>query len=275
MFKNGLVSTVKVNGKFLRDDDFEIKIPFNTTYSLWFKNAENRTCVINVEIDGKNVTDNKWLVINAGKTFELIGFLEDNHINNKFKFIQLTKEIEDYKGINSKYSLIKITHKFVNNYWGNNNMIYSNSPITWNFNDYYNISNNIWIPCSHTIFTRNDWKQTGWGGELYCFSETSSYAGESLPITGCFLNGNTNPCDKNNLGITVKGEETSQDFSSCYIGDLEDKTYVAFFRLIGISDKGYIKNIVSFRDKLVCSTCGKKNNYKNKYCFNCGTFLEK
>jgi hypothetical protein len=76
-------------------------------------------------------------------------------------------------------------------------------------------------------------------------------------------------------GITVKGNEINQNYSYGSIDSLESNVYTMVFHLKGLTkSKTKVKSPITTKVKLKCSSCGRKNKSFNKFCYNCGTFLE-
>jgi len=75
-------------------------------------------------------------------------------------------------------------------------------------------------------------------------------------------------------GITVKGSQINQQFRYASIGDLEEPKAI-IIQLKGMTDSGKtIEKPITVKTKLTCKTCGTKSKSSNKFCGNCGTFLE-
>jgi hypothetical protein len=75
-------------------------------------------------------------------------------------------------------------------------------------------------------------------------------------------------------GITVKGTEKNQQFTNTWIGSLT-KPEVLIIRLRGETQTGKkVEEPVTVSTKITCKTCGKHSSSANKFCSNCGTFLE-
>lgn len=78
--------SVKVNGNFLTERaNGSIPIPFNSEYSLKFRNKNNRRAVVKFYLDGENVSGSGY-VIPANSSIEI-----ERHADNpnKFKFVSL------------------------------------------------------------------------------------------------------------------------------------------------------------------------------------------
>ncbi len=112
MYNSGLVAVIKSNGKILREDKDICFLPFNSEYSLLIKNLETRTALIKISIDGQDVLDGTSLVLLPNTQINLEGFLKGNQATNKFKFINKTKEISDYRGDRIDDGIIRIEYWF-------------------------------------------------------------------------------------------------------------------------------------------------------------------
>jgi len=250
MYTNGFVASLKVDNKFLRDKNGIVELPFNSEYSLYLKNLETRKAIVKVSIDDKDVLSGNSLVINSNSYIDLEGFLVGNICKNKFKFIELTKEIEDYRGYKPEDSLIRIEVRYE-----------KLRPVTQEID--YCISYPYWgwrQPIKYEIKT------------LSCGS-----VGNVQSVSCTNNNAQVYNLDANNdVGITVKGSEINAQFSSAYVNELEENSQVIILKLKGYKDNNIkVEKLVTTKDKIVCVTCGNKNNYESNYCSKCGTFLEK
>jgi ribosomal protein L32 len=76
-------------------------------------------------------------------------------------------------------------------------------------------------------------------------------------------------------GITVKGEKISQDYVYTDVEDLERSFNKIVLNLRGRTDsRQIIKKPLTVKDRVRCETCGTKNRTRNKFCYNCGTYLD-
>ena len=92
MYANKFIACVKADGKVLREKGDEVYLPFGSEYTLYFKNENNRKVQINIEIDGQDVLFGDTLLLDAGKSMDLKGFVRDimGKDNRAFKFITKT-----------------------------------------------------------------------------------------------------------------------------------------------------------------------------------------
>jgi hypothetical protein len=251
MYYEKFVAALKVNEIFLKDDEGKIKLPFGSEYSLYLKNLESRDAVVSISIDGKDVLGGNQLIVRANSFFDLEGFLNGASVKNKFKFIELTKEIEEYRGYRLEDSLIRIEFRFQKP-----KPIYH--PITYITT--WSTSNPVWKYDSYTSDT------TLRDGSNY------SSSGNSSRSVGCFNVQNT--ASINDIGITVKGSKSNQNFQSGYIGELEDISHVIILKLSGYKeDKTEVTSYISKKIKLECENCGMICKSSFDYCPRCGTLL--
>jgi len=258
MYYEKFVASLKQDGKVLRDNHGLIKVPFDTEYSLHLKNLESRDAVVGITIDGKDVLDGHRLVVPSNESMDLLGFMEGNQVKNKFRFIELTKKLEDRIGYSPEDSLIRIE---------------------------------VWFrkmkPIVQEVITTytNAYPPYRWYGEPYIWNGTylSSNSGrgsscgavtldsvENFAATCCNYS-NSEP--SNDVGITVKGNNCQQDFGSTYISGLEEQSHVLVLKLSGYQDNKKVESITTTRDKIYCPKCGKPNSFGNQFCTNCGKLI--
>jgi hypothetical protein len=246
MYSNKFAVAVKIDDKVLREDDGKIIIPFGLEYTLMLRNLNSKKAVVKVSIDGQDVLDNKRLIVQPNDSLELKGFLKGHDATHNFKFIERTKEVEDYRGIEIEDGLIRVE------YWFEKDVEYTTyttpfvyRTIWWDSNDWY----------SHTdsFGALNTPDQRTFGG-----------SGTSMSCNYSSLESSYNI---NDSGITVHGDDASQHFNSGYTNTLESLSSVIVLRLIGTKDN----KVITTREKIQCSSCGKMNKTYVKFCPNCGT----
>ena len=271
MYQNKLVATLKSKGQILREENGCFKLPFGSEYTVFLKNMESRKAVVGIDIDGDDVLDNKKLIVYANETLELEGFMKGTIAENKFKFIQRTKNIEQHRGIHADDGLIRIEFTFEKlepitqdiiytypyRYWG----VYR--PTIW-----YDANETYTVECSSGNYNpKNDPQSTGYNPSargMSCLNNISSYNINTVQDSLTF-----------DEGITTKGTPINQNFNYGYTKELEDQSHTIILRLIGYNEKGsMIKSPTFTRERLNCEICGYKNISSNKYCGECGTFLE-
>jgi hypothetical protein len=259
MYKEKFVVSLKSDGKFLRDEDGVVKLPFGSEYELYLKNLESREAVLTISIDEKDVLNGNQLVINSNSNLNLLGFMEDNSVKNKFKFIELTKKIEDNLGYSPEDSIIRVEVWFKKL-----KPIVQESIITttYKYGDPWHWAY-PYYPNQYPYYTTEPYRTT----VTYSCSGNSSNTVSNMNIN-CLRS-------LNDVGITVKGNECKQDFNSIYVDNLEEQSHVFILRISGYRDENKkVENVLTKKDKTKCITCGKINKYSNKFCGECGTFLE-
>ena len=242
-FKNFVVF-ITVNGKVLREQGDVLTLPFGTEYSINLKNLESRVAVAKVFIDGEDVLSGNELVVQPNVSCELEGFLIGTTAKNKFKFIEKTKQIEDYRGNRAEDGLIRVEFRFKKE---------KPKEIVWQYLPYSNPYVNPYVNAT-------------W----YCNDNTYG----AVPMASCGITSSSYRSVENSDGITVKGEEISQHFSPVYISDLEDAYHVITLKLVGYKNDKKVEQPFTTYDKIICSVCGYRSKFNSKYCSECGNFLE-
>lgn len=254
MYKNNFVVVLKHNGQILREIDDIISLPFNSEYSLAFKNLNSRKALVDVKIDGRDVLDKKRLIIDGNSETELKGFMDGMTVRNKFKFIKKTKEISEYRGDHIDDSLIHIEFQFEKPIKEPEYTL-TIGPISYQYNNYMDKDNG-------TFFYDN---------EFHNFCNTSLSNSVNIGSTSRTLH---KDIDMDDSGITVKGSQCNQGFREGYIGELESSSYVITLKLKGITDSNHVVyKPITVRTKFVCETCGKASRSHARFCSRCGTSL--
>ncbi len=267
MYSNKLVACIKANGKVLREKGDEVFLPFGSEYTLYFKNEHTRKVQINVTIDGQDVLFGSTLLLNAGDSMDLKGFVRDiDGVDNRaFRFITKTQEISDFRGDRAEDGLIKITYQFEKEYerpiFGKSAYpfdIYTNGSISYSDDNIYSkggISNAVHINDTFGGFSSMS---------VNCCSSNVSLS--STTVT-------TRSMAPSDPGITVEGKATNQAFKKGYIGTLEDKSYTMIFQLKGLTSEEQLDEPITIETKKQCTSCGKKFKSSFEYCPFDGTFL--
>jgi len=284
VYQDNFVAVVKCGGKVLRERDGTVTLPFGSSYSLLLKNLESRKASVKVSIDGQDVLTGSSLLISPNSETELQGFLDGSTVKNKFQFIQKTKEIQDHRGDKIDDGIVRIEfafeqarvverrvdiihdHHHHHDYWWPRP--YYPRPIcpgpyepTWTCS---NLSGNT------------ERGLVGDDVQVYNASVQSDPTSKDVPIPMAAPTAENVDFSLPDLdeGITVKGEETYQPFMYGSIGTL-DPSRVITIRLKGTKRGSVtVEKPVTVQTKLTCSTCGKRSRSANKFCSQCGTFLE-
>ena len=188
------------------------------------------------------------MVVRKNSTSELDGFTKGGQYQNRFKFIEKTKEISDFRGDRIDDSLIRIEYQF-------------EKPITW-----------LPYVISSTIYHNSN------SGNYYGSSLNEYQTPDMKGFTTCNSRGFSSGVSSNQVvseGITVKGSELHGNLDYVHMNELENIKHVIVFKLQGFNDTGTVYRPIAVKTKLVCSTCGKTNHSNNKFCYECGTFLER
>jgi len=269
VYKNKLIAAIQVGGKTLREKGDTVELPFKSEYSIFLKNLETRRCKIDINIDGTNVTEG-GLVINGLASVNLERFLDDNR---KFKFIAKSRAIEEFRGNKPEDGIIEIKYGFekrveivdvfpvVHHYyhphrWGQPYYPpYRPGDIT-----YGSSVNGNTKSADSSNFTGN--VATAGIADIQCSTKSIN---RSLNINSVSASLDAAPIDDS--GITVKGSESNQEFTTVSSFDI-GKEETIIFRLVGGSNK-----IVTTKTKKQCPSCGTKVKSKHEYCPSCGTYV--
>lgn len=260
MHKDNFVIAVKHNGKVLREiNGREVKLPFDSEYSLLLKNNNYRRAVCSVKIDSVDVLGGRELIINGNSSLDLERFLANGNLNNgnRFKFVKLEDGRVTDKD-NPENGLVEIEfwlEKFANN-------------ITWTTTTWPNTQ-----PYSYTPFYfSNTTEKLHSGIDIQYSSQNNVNVPSSITIpTGqnISLNNNNVVQSSLNVGATVEGSESQQKFSDIYFGQKDYPSTIL---------KLWLRNgdlAVTTDDDLHCVKCGKKVKYEWTYCPKCATLVEK
>lgn len=266
MYQEKMAAAIKSNGKILREFKDKVYLKFGSEYSIFIKNLNTVRALVNVYIDGTNVTPG-GLVINANSEVDLERSLANNNLNvgNKFKFIERTGDIEEHRGIKLEDGIVKIEYQF--------ERVITN-PITWSgFNTvgqwpFYNsgggvIGNQPWdgtVATSGTSVIRS--------ASLNNVSYTSTSNSVADAVGAVAQN-------YNDAGITVPGSKSEQKFITVASFAVEPTKYCMILNLLGETpDNKPVIKTVTVKHKQKCISCGSQNKAHAKFCNKCGTALE-
>lgn len=285
MYANKFIACVKADGKVLREKGDEVYLPFGSEYTLYFKNENNRKVQINIEIDGQDVLFGDTLLLDAGKSMDLKGFVRDimGKDNRAFKFITKTAAISDFRGDRVEDGLIKITYQFEKEkselesdsikrefYFDDVfHKVYTNSHNSNDFKD--SLKNIIADETSHSEGFNRDLNSENIffssNGNISNTLNTSYTSDDNVKIRSLRSTISNDP------GITVEGSATHQSFSTGFIGKLESNKYTMIFQLKGLTSNEQIDEPITVSSKKQCLSCGKKFKSTFEYCPHDGTFL--
>lgn len=263
MYQNKFVCAIKSEGKIIREFGDIVYLKFQSEYSILLKNLNSVKALVNVFIDGQNVTKN-GLIINPNSEIDLERSLSNNNLKkgNKFKFIERNDSVEEHRGIGIEDGIIRIEFTFEDvNYL---NVIkgeqwkptpYPKQPIWYRdtYGSYYDASQNVSIGLAKTSLN---------------IEQSSLRSVDATSFSTCSVNSVVT----NDNGITVPGSLSNQEFSYGTISTLEQHSHIIVFKLLGEVNNKPVET-VTVKTKPKCQTCGKLNKVNAKFCSNCGTSL--
>jgi len=239
VYNEKLIVVIKSKGKILREfTNNEIFIPFGSDYSILIKNKDiTRKAILNIKVDGKDVLDGNSLVVNSDSDVELEGFLKNDIVKNKFRFIEKTEEIYNFRGDFLEDGLIEVNYKFEQRTYKSN------------FRNKRNI--NVMGDYCHPDLTCSI-NEPNIG---YCCNTNYSEEGITVPgekTSQSFVYSNVGPLEDitHNIVIKLKGKHNS-----------------------GKRNKKRIKKPVTTKSKIQCQTCGRRWRSNLNFCGNCGSYL--
>jgi len=272
VYHSQLIAVIKSNKKILRElSDNTVKLPFNTEYSIIFKNLNSRDALIKVSIDGEDVLDNSEIIIRGNSSGSLEGFLKGNQVTNNFKFIQKTDQIINHRGDRIDDGIIRIEYRYA-----------KIKPVPIQITSWTYSSESIFHPpgCVCPICNPQYHQK-----QVFPFVGPLT-TGDYPNSNNIYLSSSVNPiiisenfsssCNiRSDEGITVKGSESDQRFINSFIDEVEEQSHVIIIYLKGYDEK--TKQLVQqpeiVKRKVSCPTCGTRNKYRNKFCLTCGTAL--
>ncbi len=249
MYSNKLVASVKCSGKIMREQGETVFLPFGEEYSILLKNLNTQRAEVHIEIDGEQVIPD-GLVLNANQSIDLERFILNSDLNKgpRFKFIEKTEDISDYRGDKIDDGIIRISYQFEKVISVADVYYKSPSPNNWGapYYDYPTICNSGDVD-----------------GHIYSAN------------VGCVLRDKSPDEAKlsNDSGITVKGSESSQKFSTTTMGTLDNTKHVIVLNLKGQVNDEPVNKPLTVDRRIRCNTCGKFNSSSNTFCSKCGTNL--
>ena len=279
MYNQKLVTCIKSNGKVLREFKDTVYIPFGSEFSIYLKNLNSVRAEVSITIDGQDVCDSK-LVVNANSELDIERFVKDNlKKGNRFKFIERTGRIEDYRGIKAEDGLIRVAFKFEKIYPLYRHPLLGCRPGHWEwkpnspswFSPY--LGTNAIGTAQCNINTSTTIASSGDASYSKCATTTlrgvTQDGGQSVETKSAFVNQVAN-----DVGITVPGSESNQQFQTVSSFATEDEEHVMILRLLGETESGKeVMQPVTVKVKPKCVTCGRNNKATAKFCVECGTAL--
>lgn len=276
MYNNGLICSAKVDGKILREDQETVYIPFGSEFSLYFKNQESRAVVVKVEIDGTDVLDGDELYISGNSTLDLERFMEkgNNESGRRFRFIQKTQKISEFRGDKIDDGFIRIKYTFEKPRPEYNPRIRHPYGGRRRFEDNFlggvrRRSKGIATPAVMDSYSSDNTKG---------FRNVTCSSVGGMEMLGCSVDCQSFDSQEiqSDEGITVKGSKSDQQFRTVSCGPLEENSHTMILRLKGETKKkgNLVLKPITVKEKIQCTTCGKKWSSVNEYCGRCGTALK-
>jgi hypothetical protein len=278
MYSNKLAVALKANGKVLRELQDTVYVPFGTEYTILIKNLNTVRASVTVTVDGQDATENVSLIINPRDELELTRFIKNGNLNqgNRFKFIERTASVEEYRGVGVEDGLIRIEFEFEvervpmkSSSWLSQNMGQvggMNSPLLGRSDrttDVYAKGATTNAPRSRT-FSSN----------ALMMSDNVPMASAAGPYAADTIGTATASYASNEVGITVPGSVSSQVFSTTYGITGDGVKHAIVLKMLGVTDAGTpVIAPVTVKAKPKCTTCGRVNQVNAKFCSNCGTSL--
>lgn len=253
MYANNFAAAIIVGGKVLREFKDTVYLPFGSEYKVRLKNLNNVRAKVSIELDGECVTDGS-LVVNAFETTDLERFIRNGNLTkgNRFKFIERSDKIEQYRGIKAEDGIVSIRYEFETPFLSEVTI-----PVTYgrpfSYRDYSTLCNQVNL--NSTPRTKG-----------IPPSPSASYGASVVQssVKGAI----------NDAGITVEGSLSNQTFSTTHWRGTAGVTHVMNIRLLGeTEDNVPVREAMTVKTKAKCKTCGTTNKATAKFCSECGTSL--
>lgn len=267
MYHSKLVASIKSNGKILREFKDTVYLNFGSEYTIYLKNLNTVRALINVYIDGENVTPS-GLVLNAGQQIDFERSLANGSLTegNRFKFIERTGKIEDHRGIKAEDGLINIEYQFEKVYKRQAGIqwiptVAPNEPWKYPYN-----SGITWTSDNNAIL-----RSSGIIHDSYQQSDVAHM--NNIMAVGATLSASS-AAPQTETGITVAGSKSEQKFTTVSSFTCEPEKHNIILKLLGeTEDNKAIREPITVKHKQKCNICGHTNKATSKYCGECGTAL--
>ena len=208
------------------------------------------------------------MILNGNSDMELEGFLRGSTVSNRFKFTKKTEQIVKHRGDRIDDGMIRVE------FW------------------FEKARREEVVDVVHEHYHHDHWSDWGWAysyphrwGSIY---DCNANAGDTMRGITTNASPTTNfasasassapeplPQINSDEGITVKGSQSDQVFSTGITNELEETSHVILIQLRGYTGSGVkIEKPVTVRTKLECPTCGTKSKSNAAFCALCGTSLE-
>jgi len=275
-YQNKFVVAIKAGGKILRETANSVAIPFGSEYSILLKNLNSVRALVNISIDGTDVTDGTGSIIDANSQLDLERYIKNRNFKkgNKFKFIKRTAEIENHRGIQAEDGLIRVEYRFEQAM----NFCLDNNGPTWypHTTPYPAPGNPIWT-ITNTLGMNADYSssKSSYVDTNTVFSMNCGPVKDS-GILRCSAATTNAEATKTNSeqGITVPGSTSNQKFTEGTWFPTETTSHVIVMKLVGKINSKPVTKPITVEHKPKCQTCGRLNKATNHFCSQCGTSLQ-
>lgn len=300
MYGNKLAAAIKANGRVLKEFKDTVYVKFGSEYSVYMKNLNTTRALVNVFIDGTNITPG-GLVINAGQEVDLQRSITNGNLTegNSLKFIERTGAVEQHRGIKLEDGIVRIEYQFemprmsisiADTFWKDESWKKNISGAPYTGGGYYGDLTNTTYgttgAISRSINVNGALRSADYSsGETMKAQATSAtteyFATNNIKVQSAVHDGMATmdwmnaPAPKNDVGITVPGSKSTQSFTTTYMNALEPEKHSIVLKLLGETpDNEPVRKPITTKHKPRCVTCGKQNKATAKFCAECGTALE-
>ena len=278
MYSNKFVAVIKVNGRVLRENNGEVRVPFGSEYSLLLKNLNSVRVMAKISVDGQDATEGTWLVLGPNSNSEIERFIKNGNLStgNRFKFIERSPAVEAHRGIGAEDGLVRIEFK--------TERILPPPPV-------YRPSQPYWPPRGRRSGDRfgleRRWGASGSSSRsLGSFTQASVNVNSAYTVNSSTATGSldeTSVCggaaaagpapEPAPAGITVQGGVSNQTFVWTESFAVHEPGEVIVLRLVGEVGGQQVTQPVTVDYKPKCTSCGLVNRANSKFCSQCGTGL--
>lgn len=269
VFHHNFIVNVKFNGQIMREMNENgaqfVYIPFGSEYSVFVKNLDSRRAAVTISIDGVDVLGGSTLVINGNSQGELMGFLRGNVAEKRFRFIQKTQQIAEYRGDKADDGVIRVEYRFEKPQTVQY-LAYDGKPMSRGNEQWYPKPSGSGDGCRGICSSPSGAnKSRSFAAKLsaQCDSQTMGWMGNDVP--------------QRDEGITVKGSDCRQRFDTSTMGELESTSQVVTLILRGATQNATVWapvwQPITVNTKITCPTCGQRSKSHHKFCSNCSTSL--
>ena len=259
MYHNKLAVALKSAGKVLREFGDNVYIPFASEYSIFIKNMNSVRALVSVTVDGTDVGDGTKFVVNANSSIDIERFIKNGNLDegNRLKFIERSDAVEQYRGVGVEDGLVRVEFQF------------ERKPVT-----------PLYDPDKWTVTKKGGPLVPHWGANPFHYDTSNTIDGGA---TFCATAKNTvdhgqdiiRSVQANDVGITVAGSRSEQQFKQTSSFAVESETHVIVLKILGeTADNKEVRTPVTVKTRLKCTTCGTVNKATSKFCSQCGTALQ-